>query len=454
MENLKNLLKERSVLRWILPLIGLLVSFFDGGVLMAGATITPENGGAVGIDESTSVTRTHEDSVRLLLDQIDPKVAKIRPHEVVLDTVSRQVSDTKYSESQTVRHYAIDVIELNANVTTAIAGGANTQEELVTTDPGIFACDQTIFCGGVPGYKVDGVTIDPEHDLMLYVLGISSNNHPLVMAVNGQDVGGNIVVPNIPAGTVLTRGGRAGSESQIQTDAYSGVPTDFTQYLQKYMAQVEESTLHKMSDKEVDWEFTDLEQEAIFDMRRTQNVSFWKGEKRVIKVKNSRAKKPEEVYFSEGVWTQAGKEFNFGGLPVDENNIVGLMKTAFTGNASSKQKIFIMGSDMLEAFEQVDYQKLVYAGTRHQAYGLEFSSIVSKFGMTHTIHDQTLDGMGWSDRGFILDADFLRKWTMGWWVKNFDLRESGQSDMDARSLIEICGLVLKNPEAHTRVLLS
>jgi hypothetical protein len=130
---------------------------------------------------------------------------------------------------------------------------------------------------------------------------------------------------------------------------------------------------------------------------------------------------------------------------------VGLMKTAFTGNASSKQKIFIMGSDLLERFEQVDYKKIVYAGTRKQAYGLEFTQIVSKFGTLNVIHDQTLNDLGMSDCGFILDTDFLRKWTMGWRVENFDLRGSGQSDSDARALIEICGLVLKNPDAHTRV---
>lgn len=70
------------------------------------------------------------------------------------------------------------------------------------------------------------------------------------------------------------------------------------------------------------------------------------------------------------------------------------------------------------------------------------------------IHDQTFNELGWSNCGFILDPDFLRKWTMGWDVRDFDLRGSGQSDSDARALIEICGLVLKNPDAHTRVLFN
>ncbi|MDR2917850.1 MAG: hypothetical protein LBV72_00585 [Tannerella sp.] len=421
---------------------------------VSAGTITPENGGAVNVDAATSVTRTHEDSPDLLLDTIDKEVTKIRPHEVVLDTISRHAAKTEDTKNQVVKYYSIDVIELSTTVNTAIAGGANLQEELNTADNRIFARDQTIFVNGVPGYKEDGVTVDPDDELMLYVVGRSANGRPNVVAVNGPIVGGIMVVPAIPVGTQVTRAGRAGSESQIQTDAYSGIPTPSTQYMQKFMAQIEQTTFFKMADKEVNWTFSDQEEEAIFDMKRTENLSFWYGKKRMIIIQNARANKPEETYFTGGIWNMAGKEYNFGGLPVDENNIVGLMKSAFVGNASSKKKIFIVGSDLLEKFEQIDYKKVVYVGTRQQAYGLEFSSIISKFGTLLVIHDQTLNDLGWSDRGFILDADYLKKWSMGWMIKNFDFRSSGQSDSDGRALIEPCGLTLKNPEAHMRVLFN
>jgi hypothetical protein len=452
------MMKKERLLKGYLWLLLVVVASFAAaagvelGVLWAGATITPQGGGAVGIDEATSVTRTHEDSEKLLLDQIDEKVTVIRPHEVALDTISRHVSDTRTSKSQKIRHYAIDVIELSATLSTAITAAAKpVQTDLDTSDNAIFAQDQTIFCSGIPGYLEDGVTVDTGVPLMLYVIGTGTGGKPTVIPVNGPKTSGVMYIPAIAAGTVLTRGGRAGSESQMQTDAYSGVPTYFEQYLQKFMAQIEETTMHKMSDKEVDWRFSDQEEEAIFDMKRTQNITYWIGARRMLVTKNSRAKRPEEIYFTGGIWHQAGKDYSFGGNPVDENNIVGLMKTAFTGNASSKQKLFIVGSDLLERFEQVDYRKVVYVGTRKQAYGLEFSQIISKFGTLNVIHDQTLNDLGLSDAGFILDPDFLRKWTMGWRVEDFDLRESGISDSDARALIETCGLVLKNPDAHTRV---
>jgi hypothetical protein len=62
--------------------------------------------------------------------------------------------------------------------------------------------------------------------------------------------------------------------------------------------------------------------------------------------------------------------------------------------------------------------------------------------------------MGMADKAFILDADFLRKWTMGWQVKDLDFKSNGEKDVDGRSLIEICALILKNPNAHSRVALG
>ena len=456
MERLKNFVKNGGLWLALFAFACSLLGVLDGGVMAAASTgtITPANGGATNVDATTSVTRTHQDSPDLLLTTIDEKVTKIRPHEVVLETISRQVQSTTHTNNQIVEYYSIDVIELHTTVSTAIAGGVNTQEELITNDDRIFARDQTIFVAGVPGYKEDGITIDPNEELMLYVIDRSNSRHPIVVAVNGPIVGGEMVVPNIPAGTGLTRAGRAGSESQIQTDPYSGIPTKEKQFMQKFMAQIEQTTFFDMADKEVEWTFSDKEEEALFDMRRTMNLSFWYGKRKMRVLQNSRSQVDEETYFTGGIWNMAGKEYSFSGLTIDESNIVGMMKAAFVGNASSKKKLFIVGSDLLEKFEQVSFTRVVYVGTRQQAYGLEFSSVISKFGTLLVVHDQTLNDLGWSDRGFILDADFLKKWTMGWRVNNIDFKGSGQSDKDGRTLIEPCGLILKNPEAHMRVLFN
>jgi hypothetical protein len=453
---MKKLFQKMSDSGLFIMIILLLCGVF--GIVDAGAmtadVINPSGGGAVDTNAAISATETHANSENLLLDTIDDKVVLIRPYDVSLDTISRRITDVRKSNNQTVRHYAIDVIDLTATLSTAYTTSSGVkQTALSTSNDSIFASEQTIFCIGVNGYKEDGSTVDAGNDLMLYVIGKDSSGKPIVTAANGTGADRQ-VIPSIAANTVLVRGGRAGSESQISTDPYSGVPTDFEQYLQKFIAQVEMTTIFERADKEVEWTFTDAEEEALFDLRRTQNSTYWKGIKSRIKVKNAHTQKAEDVYFTRGIWQQAGKDFSFGNVVPDATSLVALMKHAFTGNSSGKRKLIIMGSDFLEKIETVEYTKVVYVGAKQQAYGLEFSTIVSKFGTLLGVHDQSLDDIGMSDKAFILDPDFLRKWTMGWRTQQFDLRKSAQSDADGRMLMEICGLVLKNPKAHSRVSLS
>ena len=440
----------------MLMVIMLLCSVFgvSGAESLTADVVNPAGGGAVVVDQTTTVTETKVNSENLLLDTIDEKVTKVRPYDAVLDTIARQIKDVKNSNNQTVRHYAIDVLDVTTKVKTAYAGG-DTQTALDTDDNDLFANDQTILVVGVPGYLADQTTEDPNNDLMLYVVGKDQAGKPLVKPVNGKKTGGTFnTIPAIAEDTDLLRAGRAGAELQIQSDSYSPVPTDFEQYLQKFMIQIEESTLHAIADKEVDWDFNDQEEEAIFEMRQTQNNSLWFGVKGKLKTTNSRTSKAEDVYFTQGIWTQAGKEFDFEGQSVTSSNLVTLMKQAFTGNSSGKTKLLICGSDMLEALEQVEYDKTIQVGGKAKAHGLEYNSIISKFGTLLIVHDQSLDRALKADCGFVLDPDLMRKWTMGWKTHIFDFKKSGEKDAEGRSLVEICGLVLKNPKAHMRVYLN
>jgi hypothetical protein len=454
---------ESGLFMFVVMLLCTLVGVSDGSMLAAaaikppaaGATaVKPPNGGAVEIGDPLTATDTRENSEDLILDTIDQNVTVIRPTDTIVDTVSRHISDVKVSDNVVIRHYAIDVIDLSTTVSVAYEYSATVYEAPISlTKQDIIANEQTLILPGVKGYKADGVTLDPIRPLMLYVVGFEGDGRPRVTAVNGR-AGSDPsrtgrYIPDLAVNKKVIRGGRAGSETQIQTDPYSGVPTDFEQFLQKFIAQVELSEIFQRADKEVDWTFTDAEQEAIYDMKRTQNTSFLLGVKGRIRSKNAHTAKAEDIYTTDGIWYQAGKQYDMDGMTIPE--LIGLYRAAFTGNSSGKRKIFIVGSEILEQLENIEFDKTVYVGNREKAFGLEFSTLVSKFGTLLIAHDQSFDDMEMSNCGFILDPDFLRKWTMGWRVNNFDFRKSGQSDSDGRSLMEICGLVLKNPNAHVRV---
>lgn len=425
----------------------------DASVMMADSG-TANVAGAAAVNAGQNITDARTASEKLILDTIDENVCKVRPHDVVIDTISRHCRQVT-SNNQIVRPYSVDAIELTSRVETAwtlASGGTTTQIALDLVDNNLISRDETLIVKGVDGYAEDGTTAKGE--LMLYVVDKNSSGEPIVVALNGKTVGtiNNRVIPSIAANSGIIRAGRAGTETQMQTDAYSGYPTDTEQYLQKFLCQIEESEMFKVSDKEVKWTFSDAEEEAVYDMRRTMNISFWRGVKAKMKLKNARTDRAEDIYFTRGIWEQAGKEFTYSSLTAA--TLTALMKTSFTGNQSGKNKLLIMGSDFLESLENVEYTRNVYVGEQKQAYGLVFNSIVSKFGTLMGVHDQTFDDMGWAKRAFVLDADFLRKYTMGWQVQDLDFKSSGSKDADGRVLREICGLVLKNPNAHVRVIYS
>ena len=183
-------------------------------------------------------------------------------------------------------------------------------------------------------------------------------------------------------------------------------------------------------------------------MKRTQNFSFWKGVQGKRALKNKHNRKAEDIYWTGGIWNQAGKDFSFGGT-VTATKMTDLMKTAFTGSNSGKRKLLIIGSGLLTDMENLylngseGFTANVQVGTRKQVFGLEFTEYISKFGTLMVTHDQSLDDLGMEDEGFILDPDFLVKWTMGWKVSNFDLKKTGEFDGDSKGLIETCALALK-----------
>ena len=68
------------------------------------------------------------------------------------------------------------------------------------------------------------------------------------------------------------------------------------------------------------------------------------------------------------------------------------------------------------------------------------------------IHDESFDEIGLTNTGLVIDVEFLRKYSIEeLHIDELDLRKSGDRNVDARTISEISGLVLQNPNAHIRV---
>lgn len=423
-----------------------------GGMVLAFAAVAGAGGGVIetGVENTTQFSR--EKSEDLLLNDIERRVVKIRPMGNPLEQLSRY-ANKRQSKSQIHQYYSTDTLPVSAKIKTAYEESptGDVQATIDTTNNAIFSKYETIIVPSITGFNEAGVA--SEEFLVLYILDKTEDGKLVVEAVNGKTIDSNTnCIPALPAETQLIRAGRAHNEIDMQTTTYACVPTKKTQYLQIFRAQIEESTLQKISDKEADWTFSDLEEEAIFDMKRGMNKSFWLGSKRVIFDKQNK-----EVYLTQGIWWQAGKSFAYCASSDDtqftEEMLVDLTKKAFTGNAGNKIKIFIMGSDLMANLSKIKRERVLQNDNIVTKYGIKFKEISTNFGTLWCVHDESLDEMGFAGKGLIFDANYLRKISVyDLKTRDLDLRKAGSKDVDARTISEISGIVLQNPDAHVRVI--
>ena len=415
----------------------------DGGVHISNTPLTTQN--------------ISEASPELLRNSIDERIVKIRPMSTPIDQLSR-CGNSRHAGSMTVEYYSVDTKQTSAQLTEAAAGGTGRQRSdnmwchtIKTSADNIFDVSETLLVPSVNGYDASGKVAGP---LVLYILSKPESGGIEVAPVNGKP--GSTLgeetfeMPAIPKGAEIVRMGRAASELDVQSPQFSALPRKASNNCQIFKMQVEQSTLARIADKEVGWNFSDQEEAAIIDMRLGMEKNFIFG---------SRAKlfdpeKNEHIYFTGGIWGQTNKEYLMTRSEVDEKKLVDLCREAFTGNNGSKRKLLLAGSKLMQALSQLEYSKVVSAGETKVKWGIEFKEISSNFGTLYILHSEVFDQCGHENDGFIIDPDYMTKYVhVPFQAANLDLRKSGQRNTDAVVLTEASCLVLRYPNAHMKVIM-
>lgn len=459
----------------LLTLLTVLVGA-SSGVIMADATALPDAGksnsgeGDIGLGASGIATESegrHDGDPEFYTKDIDQRIVKIRPMATPIDQISRYAK-AQPSDSFEVKYYSVGTRPISCKVigeVTAQLSGASIT--LPVDDPNMFTLDDTIRVVGVKGkYYEKGVAYEASDvnapDLVLCVCGRNdSTSMPTVYAVNGalDSKGQPTWVPAIASGTTLVRMGKACGELDVQTGRFNNIPTAETQYCQNFMIQVEQSTFDKIAAKQVDWSFSDIEEDGIYDMRLSQENTFLFGVKNKIyhTTKNGMA-----TWFTGGIWWMAGKDIEVGEWDdtkkcavISDENLVDITKDLFVGTGiGNKRKILFCGSDMLSAFSKIKSDKFRLKDTV-EVWNLKFKSWDTDFGEVLTIHHELFDANGMSDCGFAMDPEYLTKKTHVSWSRNIlDLKKAGIRNTDAVVIQEVACLYLRYAKAHARMRLA
>lgn len=436
----------------------------DAGVSSSGYA-TGDGAGNGGI--ATETGGREDGDPEFYQKEIDKRITKIRPMATPIDQISRYAKSVK-SDSFVVKYYSTGTRPIRTTLTKAVtAQDSGSSVAIDVEDANIFTTDDTIRVVGVKGITNEkGVAYDVAStripDLVLQVCGRDSNtSKPVVYAVNGNKDGDGqpIWLPAIPEGTVLIRMGKAGAELDVQTGRFNNLPTSEEQYCQNFMIQVEQSTFDQIAKKEVNWDFTDLEEDSIYDMKLAQENSYLFGAKGYIK---HATKDGMGTWFTGGIWYMAGKDIEIGHYDataketvISDDDLVDMTRDLFVGTGiGNKRKIMFCGSDVLSALSKVKSDKFrLKESVEH--WNLKFKSWDTDFGEVLTIHHELFDINGMSDCAFALDPEYLTKRTHINWTRNvLDLKNAGIRNTKAVVLQEVSCIYLRYAKAHARMRLA
>lgn len=448
--------KKLILFVFIMILIAILASCITGGApgatLAVGMIITGVEEGNHVVDGPLTTDLAHEGAPDLLLNEIDQQIVKIRPMSTPIDQISRYAG-SKHSGSMVVDYYSVDTKPTMAQLIEDIEETENPSDEspmtvIHTNNNDIFDPTDTILVQNVSGYESDGQT-ESDQDLMLYVIGRDANG-VTVMAVNGPTING---VPNcfpeVTSGSTLVRMGRAASELDVQSPQFESLPKKNRNLCQIFKMQVEQSTLQRLANKEVGWTMSDQEEAAVYDMRMGMEKSYLFGVARQM----WDPIKKEHVYFTGGIWSQAGKDFVLEkSVDLTVSKMVDLMREACTGNSGSKRKILIGGSGLISRISKLDYTRIITAGQHVSKWGIDFTELRSKFGCLYLLLSEVFDEVGMEDEGIVIDPEYIQKYThIPFSTEQLNLKKSGVRNVDALVMTEASCLVLRYPKAHMRI---
>lgn len=485
--------KTRQTFSWLMSVfIMVLAAIFgvNGSVLMAeagnlpdggttksgsaaeagGATAAGEagNGGAAagsdGIATETQGRETfNENGTEYYQNDINEKITKIRPMATPVDQISRYAT-AKSASSFVVEYWSIGTRPINTTLSEATAVSTGTSMVLKVEDPDMFTLDDTIRVVGVKavtnykGVAYSTITDKPTPDLELCVCGRDTDGQPIVYAVNGNLVNGQAIgIPALSKGQKLIRMAKSCGELDVQTGRFNNLPQADIQYCQNFMIQVEQSTFDKMAAKRVDWEFSDIEEDSVYDMRLALEGTYLFGDMACIK---HATKANSAQWFTKGIWWMAGKDIELGHIEegkakISDEDLVDISKDLFVGTGiGNKRKVVIAGSEVISAFSKISSDKFRLKDTV-EVWNLKFKSWETDFGEVLMIHSELFDIQGMSDCAFALDPEFLVKRVHLSWNRNIlDLKKAGVRNTDAVVIQEVACLYLKYPKAHARMKLA
>lgn len=350
----------------------------------------------------------------LIQPDIDEEITKIATDEAVLNTIKHRCKRKVKVNAFEVDHYLIDEPKFKTTTTAAVVSSGkpinvSLHEKINSNDYSMFYVGQTICFPGIDGYKEDGSTADAE--LIAIVTGVDSNEAPIIRPINGKkdaSSDANTYFPNIGSGQEILCLDSAAYETQKFIQPSTIAPVSERLYLQKRLVNSIVSDYFDAQKKRIPFAQATIA-EAILRKWRLENCrGDWRNVKRKFYVKaNDPTLGSQLAYTAQGLRWQFRREYTLAGT-LKMADLIALCKFKFTGFDCSKNALWLVGRDLLADIQSLDmtlHKDISMVSS--EVFGIKCTKIVTIFGDINIMHDPTLDKIGWSHCGALLDEKGL-----------------------------------------------
>ncbi len=448
MKKFLNFLKENPLFVFLsLVSVALLLSGGEeGGLMLATVNViapgTPRASRGIaglpshGYGDATTVSNASELGNDFLEPDFDEDIVKIASDESVIDTIKRRVDRQVAVNSFEVNHYMIDEKRSKAYTNQTCSGAGSARGEIPFSTVGerkIFQEYFTAICKGVNGYDPTGQIELPGVDLMIFFVGKNPTTEaPIAMAVNGPKINPTddyCVLPEIPAGTEVILLSSAAYETQKFIAPSTVVPVPERVYLQKQLCNNIVSDYFKAQRKKVEFGEAQIAEAVVRQFRLESCRTAWVGQPGKFKVQAMDASMGYQWdYFSKGLRWQFKRQYDLSST-ITFADLINLSMVKFTGYNCSKKAVWLLGRQLLNDIQKIDitlHKNISMSGS--SVFGLKCTRIQTVFGEINLVHDPTLDALGYSNCGGLIDENGLVRYFM----KNEDTKTENVDGEEAK----------------------
>jgi hypothetical protein len=440
----------------ILAVVAVGIAFNVLAGLAGGALALAATSGTIP-GKSANTEEIDAGSSQLVRPTISQQVTEMKPSRTPLDTIMRTaVKKNVKARAWKYEYYAIDNRPFTDTVATAYTAGTAERAAIEVDDVNIWNQDDTAL--------VRDSTGDDDHEYVLYIYAVDRTAGTIsVICLNNSD--NSDVVPSIAEDAVLTRMGNAKHEEDAQTDPFAMVPQKSYNYLQYFMAQIEQSNLSMDQEQEVQYGWGDFARQQVYDLRATMELSLLFG----FRAEMTDPLDSTVKYLTGGAIRFIDNELTYGtggaNRTITHDDLIDWSKAIFASNAGSTSRVMFSGSGFTANLMKikkvqdsttdvtVDYlQKQLEAQKTEVKLGLTFKKIETNFGSIYHYYHPLFDEAGWTDKAVVLDVNNLEKAVRKPMNKRkIDLLASGQKNAKALVLEEICALIVRYPDTHATI---